>query len=454
MSNIFKAYDVRGIYPDEINKENAYKIGFATVKFLQAKNPNKELNLVVGEDARLASPTLRGAVIDAITKAGANVYYVGQCTTPLFYFSVNKLKADGGIMVTASHNPSQYGGLKVVGFESSPIGTESGLKEIEKISQGTLELAKELGKIQEVSLVGDYINFVIKNSKADSGLDKLKIAIDAGNGMTPLILKPLFEKLAIKPDQLYFEIDCSFPNHSPDISKAEALTDLKKRVIDTRADLGIAFDGDGDRIMFVDERGEIIKAEYILGLLFKDGSSFFRKPRVVYDIRISKSVKELLGLRGIKSRPGHSFMKTVMRTNNANMGGELSGHFFFKEIGYVESSDLVMLKILKIVSNSGKHLSELIEPFQKYYHSGEINIPIENRESGVQMIQNLKESYKNGKIDEIDGVTVEYQDWWFNLRLSNTEPIVRLVVEADKKDLMDRKVKELTEEIKNAPQLN
>jgi phosphomannomutase len=451
MSNIFKAYDVRGIYPEEINKEIAFKIGCATVKFLQAKNLNKKLNLVVGEDCRLSSPTLRGAVIDAITKAGANVTYIGPCTTPLFYFSVNKLKADGGIMVTASHNPPQYGGLKIVGFESSPIGAESGLKEIEKISQETLELTKESGKVEEVSLVSDYVDFVIKNSKIGYNLNKLKIVIDAGNGMTPLVLRPLFEKLAMKPDQLYFEIDCSFPNHSPDISRAEALVDLKKRVMDTRGDLGIAFDGDGDRIMFVDEKGEIIRAEYILALLFKEGSGFFGKPKIVYDLRVSKSIKEFIGSMGVKSRPGHSLMKQVMRENHANIGGELSGHFFFKETKYIESSVLVMLKILKIISKSQKSLSELIKPFQKYYHSGEVNMPIDNLERGAQMIKNLKEKYRDGKIDELDGVTVEYRDWWFNLRLSNTEPIVRLVVEADTKDLMDQKVKELIEEIKNAP---
>ena len=326
-------------------------------------------------------------------------------------------------------------------------------KALEK--QDVLELAKESGKIQEANFVADYISFVIKHSKAGYGLDKLKLVIDAGNGMTPLVLKSLFEKLAIKPDRLYFEIDCSFPNHSPDISRTEALVDLKKRVVDTRADLGIAFDGDGDRVMFVDEKGEIVMAEYILALLFKDSSGFFTKPTVVYDIRISRSIKELIGSRGIRSRPGHSFMKAVMRTNNADMGGELSGHFFFKEMEYVESSVLVMLKILRIVSNSGKSLSELIKPFQKYYHSGEINISINNREDGTQMIKNLKEKYNDGKIDELDGVTIDFWTispsaggWWFNLRLSNTEPIVRLVVEADTKDLVDQKGKELTEEIK------
>lgn len=442
--SIFKAYDIRGVYPEEINKEDAFKIGFATVKFLQAAGSlKKKLSIVVGEDARNSSPTLRGAVVDAVTKAGADVYYIGQCTTPLFYFSVNKLKADGGIMVTASHNPPRYGGMKIVGVESSPIGVESGLKEIEKWSQENLESAKELGKIEEANLVSDYINFVIKKSGINHDAAKLKIVVDAGNGMTPIVLKPLFDKLGFAYLPLYFEIDCNFPNHSPDISKPEALTVLKKNVIEQKADLGIAFDGDGDRIFFLDEKGDTIKAEYILALLFKHSGSFLRKPKAVYDIRISRAVKELLGPKGIRSRPGHSFIKQVMRINNVDLGGELSGHFFFSEMNYAESSMLAMLKIMRIISKAGKQISEIIGPFQKYWHSGEINIEIRDRELIARVFRRLKEKYKDGKLDELDGVTAEYPDWWFNVRASNTESILRLVVEADTKALMEEKVEEV-----------
>ncbi|MDP3697389.1 MAG: phosphomannomutase/phosphoglucomutase [Candidatus Taylorbacteria bacterium] len=451
MSNIFKAYDIRGVYPEEINKEIAFKIGGATVKFLQSKNPGKKLDLVVGEDCRLSSPTLRGAVIDAATKAGAKVYYIGFCTTPLFYFSVNKLKADGGIMVTASHNPPQYGGLKIVASDSKPIGADTGLKEIEKMSQEKFEFVAG-GTIEEVNLVSDYIDFLIAESGLRPKETKLKVVIDAGNGMTPIVLNSLMDKLGVPYTPIYFKIDCSFPNHSPDISRREALADLVEKVKELGADLGVAFDGDGDRIMFVDGNGEIIRAEYILALLFKKYSGFFNKPKTVYDLRISKSVKELFGSRGIVSRPGHSFIKKVMRENNADLGGELSGHFFFKKMRYAESSVLVMLKIFKIMSENGKPISELIKPFQKYWHSGEINMEIQNKEQGAMIIQKLKEKYKDGKIGELDGVTAEYGSWWFNVRPSNTEPIVRLVVEADTRELMQGKVKELMEEIKKAPQ--
>ena len=451
MANVFKAYDVRGVYPDEINKELSFKIGGATVEFLKANLPaGRQGTLVVGEDCRLSSPTMRGAVIDAATRAGAKVYYIGACTTPLFYFSVDKLKADGGTMVTASHNPPQYGGLKIVGSQSRPIGSESGLKEIEKISQGEIQPARDMGKVEEVNLTDDYIDFVIQKSGIRSEkLKNLRIVVDAGNGMTPLVLGPLFEKIGIKPSLLYFDVDCSFPNHSPDISKAEALADLKRKVLETRADIGIAFDGDGDRASFLDKNGNKIGAEFILALLFKSESGFFRKPKTVYDLRASKSVKELLGGAGIRSRVGHAPIKELMRKHNAVLGGELSGHFFFKEMGYAESSMLAMLKVLKIISESNKSLDELIKPFQKYFHSGEVNMPIDNNEQGKIIIQKLKEKYKDGKVDELDGVTVEYVDWWFNLRLSNTEPIIRLVVEADTEVMMEEKRNELLKVIKN-----
>ena len=461
MSNIFKAYDIRGVYPEEINKEVAFKIGAAVARFINGKT------MVIGEDARLGSQALRGAVIDAITKMGVKVYYIGQCTTPLFYFSVNKLNADGGIMATASHNPPQYGGLKIVRSQSRPISSETGLKEIEKLSHGYLEpalsassgQAKEAGSVEERNLTADYVDFLINKSDINAEKSRnLKLVIDAGNGMTPLVLKPLLSKLKINYTPLYFSIDCSFPNHSPDISKAEALIGLKQKVVELKADLGIAFDGDGDRVMFVDSTGEIIRADYILALLFSNSGGLFGKPKAVYDLRISKSVRQLLGLKGFRSRPGHSFIKQVMSDSRADIGAELSGHFFFKEMSYVESSVLAMLKVLKIISEKGKPISDLIKPFQKYFHSGEINIEIQNSNiknqndnSKLKIFEDLKRKYHDGKIDELAGLTVEYRDWWFNLRGSNTEPLIRLVVEADKKELMEEKVKEITELIKTTP---
>ncbi len=466
MSNIFKAYDVRGVYPEEINKENAYKIGFATVKFLLAKSNGKKLNLIIGEDCRIASPTLRGAVIDAITKAGANVSYIGLCTTPLFYFSVNQLKADGGIMVTSSHNPPQYGGLKIVGTGSSSIAQNTGLLEVQRLAEESIEITRSAGTVEEINLVPDYIDFVIqKSGVSPPKLKKVKLVIDAGNGMKPIVLKPLFEKLGVSYMPLYFEVDCNFPNHSPDITKEGALEGLRKKIIEQKADIGIAFDGDGDRIIFMDENGIKIDSGCIFGLLFNDKSRFFSKPRTVYDLRFSRSVKELVGKSGIKSRVGYVFIKELMDTHSCDLGGELSGHFFFKETNYTESSSLVMLKILKILSENDRKISELIKPFQKYYYSGEINTELgdtsiqssneESKKKAVTIMNRIKEEYKDGKIDELDGVTIDLWDkdkFWFNVRPSNSEPVLRLVVEAKTKELMDQKVKELTQVIKNAPQ--
>lgn len=445
MSGVFKAYDIRGVYPEELNKELAFKVGGATVKFLNAKT------LVIGEDARISSPALRGAVVDAVTKAGANVYYIGQCTTPLFYFSANKIKADGGIMITASHNPPHYGGLKIVGPRSRPIGKETGLLEIEKLSEGNIETAKKEGMVEEVNFIEDYVNFVISRSKIDPATAKnIKFVVDAGNGMTPIVLRPLLSKLKLNDVKIHFEIDGGFPNRSPDVSKEENLMDVKARVVETGSRFGVAFDGDGDRIVFVDHEGKKIDSSFILGLLFNLGSGFFGKPKTVYDLRFSRAIKELLGGYGIRSLVGHTFIKEAMLRNNADLGGELSGHFFFKEMGSVESSVLVMLKILKLLSENRKDIAELVRPFNRYSNSGEINIEIGNNEQGVAIIQRVKEKYKDGRIDELDGVTVDYKDWWFSLRLSNTEPIIRLVVEGDTLDIMQGKVKELRSVI-NSP---
>lgn len=452
MSNIFKAYDIRGIYPDEINKEIAYKIGFATVKFLQTKNPGKKLNLVVGEDARLASPTLRGAIIDALTKAGANVYYIGFCTSPLFNFSVNKSKADGGIMVTSSHNPPQYGGLKIVGFDDIPISRGTGLEEIEKIVEGDTLIVSKVGTVEEVTFLPDYIDFIMRESGLNaSKIQNIRVVIDASNGMASIVLKPLMDKIKLHYIPLYFNIDCRFPNHSSDISKEENLADLKKKVVEEGADFGVAFDGDADRIFFVDKKGNKIRSDHVLALLFEDSKGFWSKPKVVYDLRYSKEVREIFGTEAIRSKVGYINVRKAMVESGSDLGGELAGHFFFKKIGYEQSTALVFLKMLKILSQSNKSIAELIKPFQKYYNSGETNIEIRSEEQGVMILKKLKEKYKDSKIDELDGVTVEYQDWWFNLRLSNTEPIIRLVVEADTKELMEEKVKKLTEEIKYVP---
>lgn len=447
--NIFRAYDVRGIYPEEINEDAAFRIGGALVRYLGAKN------LVVGEDARISSPSLSKAVIGGITSAGCDITYLGICTTPLFYFSVNRLRADGGIMVTGSHMPPQYNGLKIVREESVPIFSESGLPEIQKLAAEDSVESPIQGKIKRADLLKKYLEFLLASSGFQSNEDRgalknFNLVIDASNGVAPLILNGLLKNFNFNFTPLYFNIDGSFPNHFSDISREENLRDLKSKIRESKSDFGVAFDGDGDRLAVVDMKGERVKADKILSLFFK--YNICGQGKVAYDHRFSKAAKELFGKKGFQSRTGHSFIKNVMKGNDADIGGELSGHFFFKEMLYADSAALAMLKLLKILSIEKKPIGELVEPFGKYFDSGEINLEIKNQEQTTDMIQKLKEKYKNGKTNELDGITIDFWDregWWFNLRPSNTEPLVRLVAEAKTKNLLDKKVRELTALVKS-----
>lgn len=441
--NIFRAYDVRGVYPKELNEEAAFKIAGALVKYLGAKN------LVIGEDARISSPTLSQAVIDGIISAGCDVTYLGVCTTPLFYFSVNRLRADGGIMVTGSHTPPQYNGLKIVREESAPIFSESGLPKIQKLAAEDAVVSPVKGEIKKVSLLKEYLEFLLASSAFQSDEDRKAVnnfnfVIDASNGVAPLVLSNLLKNFNVHFTPLYFDINGSFPNHFSDISREENLRDLKSKVRESKADFGMAFDGDGDRLVVVDGNGERIKADKILSLLFK--YNICGQGKVAYDHRFSKAAKELFGEKGFQSRTGHSFIKNVMKKNDADIGGELSGHFFFKEMLYADSAVLAMLKLLKVLSVEKRPLDELVKPFGKYFDSGEINLETKDRNQAPSIIEKLKEKYKDGKVDELDGITVDFWDkegWWFNLRPSNTESLVRLVIEAKTKNLLDKKISEL-----------
>lgn len=451
MSGIYKAYDVRGIFPDEINENEAYKAGFAFANFIKSKNKNSDkIRLAVGNDARTSSPVLRNGVVRGMTDAGADVIDVHDTTTPLFYFSVVKLQVDGGVMVTASHNPPQYGGLKFVGKNSVPIGKETGLLDIEKMSQSSLQPELNKGGVSDANFISEYIDFAIKNSKINfEKVKNMRIVVDAGNGMTPILLRPLFEKIHLSYQPLFFDIDGNFPNRPSDVSKIESLSKISEEIKKNRADLGVAFDGDGDRIAFIDENGKKIDSGFILSLISMDRSGMFFKPKTVYDLRFSRSVKEFLGRRGIVSRVGHSFIKKLMADKNADIGGEISGHFFFKEANNAESSILTMLIVMKIISEKGEKISEIVKPFDKYFYSGEINIELSGEIKGEDVLKKLEEKYNDGKHDKLDGLTVEYNDWWFNARLSNTEPLLRLVTEAKTKELMEQRLEELENLIKN-----
>ena len=453
MSNIFRDYDIRGIYPDEINISIAERVGNAVAVFYGAKK------IIVGEDGRLSSPDLRGGLIRGIRKAGADVLFIGQVTTPLFYFASKKLKADTGIMITASHNPPQYNGLKIVGPNGVPVGLNSSLSDIKAVFDGgDLKTAEKEGRLLETTgIVGDYADFLINVAGIKKWNTNLKLVADAGNGVASVVLKPLLDRLNVNYVPLFFDIDGNFPGRGPDPVKAGATDILRSKVLSEKADLGVAFDGDADRMTVVDKSGNIVESQYVLGILWRGEKGLFGFPKVVYDLRFSRSVKELFGRYGYRSKIGHNHIRRTALDVKAELAGETSGHFYFRKLDYAESVNLALLKLLKMVSK--KPLSALTAGFKKYSYSGDINIETGDKRQATSILTKLKEKYENGKISELDGLTVEYWDempigrrWWFNIRPSNTEPLLRLVVEANTKDLMDKKVSELVSEIKRAPQ--
>ncbi len=436
--DIFRAYDVRGTYPDEIDADTVRMVANAAVRYLRGRT------LVVGEDGRLSSPELRAAVIDGITRAGCDVRYIGKCTTPLFYYAVAELGVDGGIIVTASHNPSEYNGLKIVARDAVPLGMGSGL---EIIADLAAEPMRSIGVASSVSDASDitaaYVRFLIHESGIKPGDIPFTVVVDAGNGVAGVTLKPLCDQLRIPIIPLRFRIDGSFPERSPDPARPNALADLSRVVVREGALLGVAFDGDADRLAVVDEKGNLVSAQHILALLWHSAKRWWHAPKVVYDLRFSRTVRDMFGRRGVRSMVGHTNISNTMRHEDAELGGETSGHYYFRAIQYMESSELAMLLLIKELARNSRHLSELVAPFMHTAYSGELTIPLSGMAQTLALIRTLQTRYHDGKQDDLDGLTVEYSNWWFNVRPSNTEPVIRLVVEANDRALMEEKIREL-----------
>lgn len=445
LDKIFRAYDIRGVYPEEINEEVIFSIVQAAVDFL------RPAEIVVGRDGRISSAALHEAVVTAATALGVDVKDLGLTTTPVFYFAVKYLRSGGGIMITASHNPQQYNGLKLVDGNGMPIGQQNGLRQIKSLTGLSRQLSKTIGKvISAPELKEAYIERVIKESGLAAEEFDTNLVVDAGNGVGSLTFTTLLERLGIKSQPLFFDIDGSFPNRSPDSFLNSALDKLQQSMLQNSAQLGIALDGDADRIVFLDENAQVVSPQYILALLWQED----KKQKIVYDLRFSRVLKDLFGTNGEVSRVGHSFVQDAMTKHGASLGGELSGHFYFKDMYGGEAPELAFIKLLQILEKSPKTLSELVAPFQTTYYSGEINIAINQKAKSKKqsykskfknMLEELKKKYSSGKINELDGLTVEYPDWWFNVRSSNTEPVLRLVVEAEQKGLGIKKLAELTQ---------
>ena len=437
---LFKAYDVRGIVPGELNEKIAYAIGKAAAEFLGSKQ------ILVGRDMRTSSGPLSKALCRGITDTGRDIVWIGQCTSPMCYFAVGRYGYGGGVMVTASHNPAQYNGMKFCGKGALPIGADSGLKEIEKSTWAAMEQkpssrkpSSGKGKMATKQILKDYVKHVLSFAQH---IKPMNIVMDSGNGMTGKFLPALLKKLPLKVKKMYFKPDGTFPHHEADPLKDENLRDLQKEVLAQKADLGIAFDGDGDRVAFVDEKGQRVPNDLITALIAREILAKTKAP-IVYDLRSSWVVKEEIlkgGGTSLESRVGHSFIKALMRKHGAVFGGEVSGHYYFKENYFADSADIAWIKILNLLSVQNRPFSEVVAPLRRYYSTGEINFHVRDKDN---LLAKLKTQYGDGDVSAMDGVSVHYKDWWFNVRPSNTEPVLRLNLEAKTEGRMSEKKAEL-----------
>lgn len=434
--NIFRSYDVRGIYPEELNKEAAYLIGQAFVEYIGAKK------IVVGRDMRLSSPDLLKALCHGITDSGCSVDNIGEIPTEVLYFNVGRHKYDGGIMITASHNPKEYNGFKFIKKNSNGFSMIRGKDLYNTVQKGDFTVAKKKGKIKEFDIRQDYTKYVLSLFDVKK-IKPFKVVIDAGNGMAARIIPLLEKKLSIQITPLNFKIDGNFPSHPSNPLEEGAANQISEAVKKEKADFGFIFDGDSDRIFLIDEQGNLIKGDATFLLMIR----YFleNNPGAVfsYNTICSKAVPELInkwGGRAIRTPVGFVNVREAIIKNNGVMGGELSGHYCFKDNFYGDSGSIAFLALLNIISESGRAVSEMIAEVSLYAKAAEINFKIENKD---EVINKIKEKYSDGKQDYLDGVTVEYKDWWFNIRPSNTEPILRLTIEADTKDLLEEKKKEL-----------
>lgn len=443
--SIFKAYDIRGVVPAELNEGVTEKIGRAVVKLLSART------VVVGRDMRASADILFDALTKGITSMGADVIDIGLCSTPMSYFADARYKADGSVMITASHNPAQYNGFKVCREDAIPLSYETGIGEIERLCKGTpLSGAGDAGKVIRRDAMGEYIDHVLPFA---GEVRPMTIAVDAGNAIAGFVIPRLMSHLPrVKIVPLYFELDGSFPNHEPNPLKEENMRDLQKKVKETGADFGVAFDGDADRAAFVDEKGDLIAADLLTALLAPALLKREKGGTVIYDVRSSRVVREEVeraGGRAIMSRVGHSYMKTLLRQEKGVFGGELAGHFYFRDNAYADSGDITLMLAMKVLSESSKPLSALIAPLRRFHASGEINFHVEDKDGKIEELARL---YAGGEINRIDGIRVDFPDWWFNVRKSNTEPLLRLVLEAGSSEKMVAMRDKLAKEIGGRPE--
>ena len=446
---IFKAYDIRGVYPDQLDEEAAWKIGYASARFLRSllrgyqRGQAKAQSLCVGRDMRTHSERLIQALIEGMNATGTNVIDIGMIDTPQMYFAINHLGTCGGVQVTASHNPAKYNGFKISGLKAAPIGADTGLKDIEHIALALPHTkANTQTSVQNFDLTEEYKNHVLKF--LNPGNKNLKIAVDASNGMAGKMVPAVFSDLPLEIIPINFEHKGEF-THEPDPLVEKNLAQVKRAVKQENCDFGICFDGDADRMMMVDQTGKNISCDLLTALMVPYFLKVNPTATVVYDLRSSWVVAEEIIKHGgtpRRERVGHSFMKKAMRDSHAVFGGELSGHFYYRDNYCADSAAITLVHVLNIVNESSLPISQLVEPLRRYHHSGEINFKVEDKQ---EKMDELAKRYRDAKIDYLDGVTVQYKDIWFNCRPSNTEPFLRLNVEAKTKDMLDEMLAEIQE---------
>jgi phosphomannomutase len=441
--SIFKAYDIRGVYPDELDEDAAYLIGRAFVCFLGCKE------VVVGQDMRKSSPSLFASLTKGMTDQGADVIDIGHCDTPFFYFCTAKYET--GIMVTASHNPAKYNGFKFCRDGTIPIGGDSGMEDIKRLAvKGKFPEAKKKGNITKKDMMQDFIahNLKFLNTKVKG--KRLKIVIDTGNGMGGLTFPKVFKNVDVDLVPLYFDIDMSFPNHEANPLKLENVKDLQKLVVKEKADFGVSIDGDCDRCVFIDEKGDYVSSDFATALIAKQLLKTHKKALFLYDLRSSWAVKEFIEDNGGKTkmcRVGHAFIKAQMRKEDALFAGELSGHLYFKESVWAESTIISTILMINMLREENKSLSALVSPLKKYFASGEINSEVKDKEAKMKELVAMFKKEANS-VSYLDGIRLEFDDWWFNVRASNTEPLLRLNLEAKTKRKMEEMRDKLLEIIR------
>ncbi len=430
--SIFKAYDIRGIYPEQVNPKIYRAIGMAIGNILAPKTG------VVGRDMRESSPGLAEAFIDGLRAGGADVTDIGLVSTDALYFAVGKFGFDCGAMITASHNPSKYNGLKICKSAAEPLSSQEELAEIKRLLETDgFHSEGRPGTLSKRDILSDFIDHVLSFTDV-SVIKPFKIVIDAGNGMAGKIVPELFKRLPCQLIPMYFELDGSFPNHPASPIEPENIADLRRRVLAEKADFGAAFDGDADRMFLVDEKAQPLGGDMVTALVARSILEKNAGANIIYNLICSKAVPEVIvesGGRPIRTRVGHAFIKTLMKENNAVFGGEHSGHFYFRDNWFADSGIIAFAVCLELMSKSQMKLSELVASFDRYYRSGEINSRVDDIPG---KLNELVDAFPETRIDFLDGITVDAGDFWFNVRPSNTEPLLRLNLEANSEQLMKK----------------